>query len=278
MNLSRGSGTHPTEPYPLVPVRQQPLALLKAASLGFTLIELLVVVAIIAILAGLLLPALSRGTMAARATECRGNLHDIGLGLRMYVDEFGSYPVTGGIGVLGRSDEYGWLMMDDWKLILAPYLGVNADGDFLSLTLPLRKLRCPQLVRSGSLQGNGQYAYNASGTAKLWDPADLGLGGYSSGAMQANTESQVQAPADMIAVGDVDVKPDQTMFWTAGHFDVASPQAWFWPGKSHNSQANLVFCDGHVESGRQTNWVTTNALARARWNNDHNPHPETWTR
>src|SRR5512143_3027710 len=90
---------------------------------AFTLIELLVVIGIIAILASMLLPALARGTAAARATECRANLHDIGLAFRMYVDEFSKYPVTGGMAVLGKSDDYGWLMMDDWKETLAPYIG-----------------------------------------------------------------------------------------------------------------------------------------------------------
>jgi prepilin-type processing-associated H-X9-DG protein len=48
------------------------------------------------------------------------------------------------------------------------------------------------------------------------------------------------------------------------------------------SGANLgiggLFCDGHVESARQTNWVAATDGARARWNNDNQPHPETWQR
>jgi prepilin-type N-terminal cleavage/methylation domain-containing protein/prepilin-type processing-associated H-X9-DG protein len=54
---------------------------------GFTLVELLVVLAIIAILASLLLPALSKAKESARGTACLSNLHQIGLALQIYVSE-----------------------------------------------------------------------------------------------------------------------------------------------------------------------------------------------
>jgi prepilin-type N-terminal cleavage/methylation domain-containing protein/prepilin-type processing-associated H-X9-DG protein len=54
---------------------------------AFTLIELLVTIAIVALLAALLLPALSRAKESGRSTACRGNLHQIGLALQMYVQE-----------------------------------------------------------------------------------------------------------------------------------------------------------------------------------------------
>jgi prepilin-type N-terminal cleavage/methylation domain-containing protein len=70
----------------------------KAYCFGFTLLELLVVIAIIAILAALLLPALSAAKQRAWTISCNSNLHQIGLGMKMYADEAnGLYPKSGAI-------------------------------------------------------------------------------------------------------------------------------------------------------------------------------------
>lgn len=94
---------------------------MKAKKKGFTLIELLVVIAIIAILIALLLPAVQQAREAARRTQCKNNLKQLGLALHNYHDVYKCFPIghqyVGGFdgnlasGRGGSAFSWGWALL-----------------------------------------------------------------------------------------------------------------------------------------------------------------------
>lgn len=91
---------------------------------GFTLIELLVVIAIIAVLIGLLLPAVQSAREAARRIQCVNNLKQLGLGLHNYHDVHGSFPpglASSGSGL-------------SWRAMLTPFIEQNTVFNSINFT------------------------------------------------------------------------------------------------------------------------------------------------
>ena len=230
---------------------------------GFTLIELLVVIAIIAILASLLLPALTRAKRAGISAKCVSNLRQFGIALRQYVDDNTAYPI------FGFSVPSPFLDGPHWAIDLAPYLSyaptnVIITGRKNNLTFPQFSsawLHCPGT-------DSGSYGYNGFGRQEGNENAigfigttGLGLGGngiYDGEGDHSIKESQVKAPSDMIAFG---------CSW--GHDFLLVD---FLGGGKHAPRVNMVFCDGHVEGAKTNVWSARTPAARRRWNNDNQPH------
>jgi len=89
---------------------------------GFTLIELLVVIAIIAILIGLLLPAVQKIREAANRMKCTNNLKQIGLGLHNYNDTFGGFPPGAIHQNFTHSVPTDQEIGPNWAILILPYI------------------------------------------------------------------------------------------------------------------------------------------------------------
>ncbi len=90
---------------------------MKRRNRGFTLIELLVVIAIIAVLIALLLPAVQQAREAARRSQCKNNLKQIGLAMHNYHDTYSALPWAGATGNGGDVE-----MACTWRYSILPYI------------------------------------------------------------------------------------------------------------------------------------------------------------
>ena len=212
----------------------------------FTLIELLVVIAIIVILAGMLLPALSKSRERAKAIACTSNMKQVFNGLSMYVNDYN-----------------GWLPRTYWHCEYATsivgYLGISSYAEWGGAPYykqPKTVLHCP--AADTSITGSVNYYGPSYAVTMKWP----GSGGQTNGCWIYLEGWDLPRPSQKLnkIVSGSAILAD--MNWVLNDHGFAGVQIFYGdytltsstaPGFKHNYGSNFLFTDGHVAMVRYRN-------------------------
>jgi len=212
---------------------------MKRVRSGFTLIELLVVVAIIAILAAILLPALAQAREKARQATCLNNLKQLALAIVIYADDFnGYYFLRNEANTAPRwADQY-----SAYKF--TPRL---PSAGKVSIYM------CPSGNPNTWSAAGGTYVTYGIRDPRMLNTALLKYFIYESGYDYANIKI-IQRPAEWVVFSDCITGPTcgqalgpGTQFWTTyGNYATYAGGAGTGIYLQHNGFANCAFADGHA--------------------------------